>query len=108
MHPFKLIQERRTDFYAVFPPPDAPDIFTEIREWKHAQMKRFAATPYSLANMQKMTGSIEEVESLLMEILRGFKENENVNLGNWLHYVSLGLLHKFTSHLSSEYSPEQL
>lgn len=84
----------KTDFYKVFPPPENPDIFTEIREWKHAQMKRFAATPYSLASMQKMTPSIEEVERVLCDVLRGFAREEGkvCDLGNWLHYFAFDVL----------------
>jgi hypothetical protein len=84
----------KTDFYAVFPPPENPDIFTEVREWKHAQMKRFAATPYSLASMQKMTPSIEEVEQVLVDVLHGFavQSGKACDLGNWLHYFAFDVL----------------
>jgi cytochrome P450 len=82
----------KTDFYAVFPPPENPDIFTEVREWKHAQMKRFAATPYSLANMQKMTRSIEDVVALLVDTLKVFQETESVDLGNSLHWFAFDVL----------------
>jgi hypothetical protein len=53
---------KKTDFYKVFPLPGNSDIFTEIREWKHAQMKRFAVTPYSMASIQKLAPYIEDVE----------------------------------------------
>jgi cytochrome P450 len=83
----------KTDFYAVFPPPENPDIFTEVREWKHAQMKRFAATPYSLASMQKMTPSIEEVERVLVDMLKGYAgRGETCDLGNWLHWFAFDVL----------------
>ena len=84
---------RKTDFYWVFPPPENPDIFTEIREWKHAQMKRFAVTPYSLNTMQKMVPAIDEVQDSLLEKLDGFASGvggkaKECDLGNWLHYFA--------------------
>ena len=84
---------RKTDFYWVFPPPENPDIFTEIREWKHAQMKRFAVTPYSLNTMQKMVPAIDEVQDSLIEKLDGFASGvggkaKECDLGNWLHYFA--------------------
>lgn len=52
-------------------------------------MKRYAVTPYSLAQMQKMTPSIEDVERTLVQKLAGFVENRKVcDLGNWLHYFA--------------------
>jgi hypothetical protein len=80
----------KTDFYKVFPPPENPDIFTEIREWKHAQMKRFAVTPYSLASMQRLAPCIEDVERQLIEKLDGFAGNSGkpCGLGDWLHYFA--------------------
>ena len=78
---------RKTNFYWVFPPPENPDIFTEIREWKHAQMKRFAVTPYSLNTMQKMVPVIDEVQDLLQEKLDGFA-GQACDLGDWLHYFA--------------------
>jgi hypothetical protein len=38
----------KTDFYAVFPPPENPDIFTEIREGVHAIKKKVANVPCEL------------------------------------------------------------
>lgn len=80
----------KTDFYKVFPPPENPDIFAEIREWKHAQMKRFAVTPYCLASMQRLTPCIEDVERQLVEKLDGFAEDSRLvcDLGDWLHYFA--------------------
>ena len=59
----------KTDFHEILPPPDNADVFTEIREWKHAQMKHFAVmlvwhgfdSPY-----------IEDVERQLVEKVDGF------------------------------------
>jgi hypothetical protein len=67
-----------------------PDIFTEIREWKHAQMKRFAVTPYSLASIQRQAPYIESVERQLIEKLDGFAgdSGEPCDLGDWLHYFA--------------------
>ncbi|KAI7141201.1 hypothetical protein KC343_g14090, partial [Hortaea werneckii] len=39
----------KTDFYAVFPPPENPDIFTETRESVHAVKKRYASHAYSMS-----------------------------------------------------------
>ncbi|OAP59435.1 hypothetical protein AYL99_06733 [Fonsecaea erecta] len=84
----------KTMFYSVFPPKHAPDIFTEVREWKHAQMKRYAVTPYSLAQMQKRSEPIEGMIQLLMEHLEKYAtENKRVcNLGNLLHYFAFDVL----------------
>ena len=80
----------KTDFYKVFPPPENPDIFTEIREWKHAQMKRFAVTPYSMASIQRLTPCIEDVERQLIEKLDSFAGDSRkvCDLGDWLHYFA--------------------
>ena len=74
----------------MFPPAENPDIFTEIREWKHAQMKRFAVVPYSLASMQRLTPSIEEVERLLLRKVGAFAADSSVvcDLGDWLHWFA--------------------
>lgn len=68
----------------------APDIFTEVREWKHAQMKRYAVVPYSLPQMQKRSEPIENMIKLLMEHLEKYAtDNKRVcNLGNLLHYFA--------------------
>jgi hypothetical protein len=80
----------KTDFYKVFPPPENLDIFTEIWEWKHAQMKRFAVTPYSLASMQRLAPCIEDVERQLIEKLDGFAGDSRkvCDLGDWLHWFA--------------------
>lgn len=88
----------KTDFYFVFPQAGNPDIFTEIREWKHAQIKRFAVVPYSMASVQKMAPFVDDVERLLMEKLDGYAADPGkaCDLGDWLHYfafdVSVGAL----------------
>jgi len=53
-------------------------------------MKRYAVTPYSLAQMQKRSGPIEGMIKLLMEHLEKYAtENKRVcNLGNLLHYFA--------------------
>ena len=80
----------KTEFYNVFPPPHAPDIFTETREWKHAQMKRVAVTPYSLASMQKSVPVIEDIQRELAEVLDGYASTPGkvCDLGDLLHYFS--------------------
>ncbi|EXJ57564.1 hypothetical protein A1O7_07912 [Cladophialophora yegresii CBS 114405] len=84
----------KTMFYSVFPPKHAPDIFTEVREWKHAQMKRYAVVPYSLPQMQKRSEPIEGMIKLLMEHLEKYAtDNKRVcNLGNLLHYFAFDVL----------------
>jgi hypothetical protein len=61
-----------------------------VREWKHAQMKRYAVTPYSLAQMQKRSKPIEDMIMTLMEHLERYSVNEKriCNLGNLLHYFA--------------------
>lgn len=84
----------KTMFYSVFPPKHAPDIFTEVREWKHAQMKRYAVTPYSLAQMQKRS---EPIESMIMDLMShldryAVPKQRECNLGNLLHYFAFDVL----------------
>jgi hypothetical protein len=81
---------RKTDFYGVFPPPENPDIFTETREAVHAQKKRVAATPYSMAAMQQLSGFVDDTERLLIEKLDGFasRPGGTCDLGNWMHYFA--------------------
>lgn len=83
----------KTAFYAVFPPPENPDIFTEIREHVHAAKKRVAGTSYSMAAMQGMTGYIEDTIALLFKRLNDFATSEGaVDLGDWLHYFAFDVL----------------
>lgn len=84
----------KTMFYSVFPPKHAPDIFTEVREWKHAQMKRFAVTPYSLASMQKRAAEIETMERLLIEKINAYAARSKTvcDLGSLLHYFAFDVL----------------
>lgn len=80
----------KTDFYSVFPPPENPDIFTEIREHVHGVKKRYAATPYSMASMQQnATSTIEAAEKVLMSKLDKFAaEGKVCDLGDWLHFYA--------------------
>ena len=80
----------KTDFYWVFPPAENPDIFTEIREWKHAQMKRVTVKPYSLASMKQMSSRIEGVERELLTKLDVFAASDRIScdLGTWLHWFA--------------------
>jgi hypothetical protein len=43
----------KTPFYSVFLPPENPDIFNKTQEVVHAQKKRVAGVPYTMANMPK-------------------------------------------------------
>ncbi|KAI7364108.1 GMC oxidoreductase [Hortaea werneckii] len=92
----------KTDFYAVFPPPENPDIFTETRESVHAVKKRYASHAYSMSAMQQLSGCIEATERLLVEKLEGvasagLREGEGkgggvVDLGDYLHYFAFDVL----------------
>ena len=84
----------KTDFYGVFPPPENPDIFTEMREDVHAQKKRVAAVPYSMNAMQKFAPFIDDTIQLFMEKMNKFADtpDQPVDLGNWLHYFAFDVL----------------
>ncbi|EOD50259.1 putative cytochrome p450 protein [Neofusicoccum parvum UCRNP2] len=88
----------KTPFYAVFPPPENPDIFTETREHVHAAKKRVAGTSYSMASMQGMTPYIEDTIALLFAKLDGFATagggggRQEMDLGDWLHYFAFDVL----------------
>ncbi|GAB1732168.1 hypothetical protein NU195Hw_g4308t1 [Hortaea werneckii] len=92
----------KTDFYAVFPPPENPDIFTETRESVHAVKKRYASHAYSMSAMQQLSGCIEATERLLVEKLEGVASSAGngegkgkggvVDLGDYLHYFAFDVL----------------
>ncbi|KAI1313235.1 cytochrome P450 [Xylaria venustula] len=109
----------KTDFYSVFPPPENPDIFTEIREEVHAMKKKVANVPYSMAAMRQLSPFIDDTIEFLASRMGGFctdpttttdskedsKEDSFVgmnmrmkkpqpilDLGNWLHYFAFDVL----------------
>jgi len=88
----------KTDFYAVFPPPENPDIFTEVREDVHAQKKKVANVPYSMAAMQQLSPFIDDTIELLATKLDGLAAGgrglhpAEINLGNWLHWFAFDVL----------------
>ncbi|KAK8017312.1 hypothetical protein PG993_013638 [Apiospora rasikravindrae] len=98
----------KTDFYAVFPPPENPDIFTEIREPVHAQKKKVANVPYSMAAMRQLSPFIDDTIDLLASRLAEFCPADSgimtpgggigghargkVDLGAWLHYFAFDVL----------------
>ena len=89
----------KTDFYGVFPPPENPDIFTETREHMHAQKKKVANVPYSMAAMQQLSPFIDDTITLLMQKLKeiaeapaGGRGRATVDLGAWLHYFAFDVL----------------
>lgn len=85
----------KTDFYSVFPPPENPDIFTEVREEVHAQKKKVANVPYSMAAMQQLSPFIDDTIELLISRMDGFirdKPGEGFDLGAWLHYFAFDVL----------------
>lgn len=107
---------RKTDFYAVFPPPENPDVFTETREDKHALLKRVAGAPYSMASMKRLGAFIDDTIDELAARLAGFCSTAagaaeipaghpvggggglgvghppSVDLGAWLHYFAFDVL----------------
>ncbi|KAI1751557.1 cytochrome P450 [Xylaria castorea] len=98
----------KTDFYSVFPPPEHPDIFTEIREEVHAMKKKVANVPYSMAAMRQLSPFIDDTIELLVSrmgdfcadpatnpkegALGGNKPQPSLDLGNWLHYFAFDVL----------------
>ncbi|KAK5637155.1 hypothetical protein RRF57_012867 [Xylaria bambusicola] len=98
----------KTDFYSVFPPPENPDIFTEIREEVHAMKKKVANVPYSMAAMRQLSPFIDDTIEFLVSRMDGFctdpttvskedfynwkKPQPILDLGNWLHYFAFDVL----------------
>ncbi|KAF9880386.1 cytochrome p450 oxidoreductase [Colletotrichum karsti] len=90
----------KTAFYGVFPPPENPDIFTEVDEEAHARKKKVANVPYSMAAMQHLSPFIDDTIDLLVTKLSEFtgqqhtdyKVNKSVDLGAWLHYFAFDVL----------------
>ncbi|KAJ9151979.1 Pisatin demethylase [Pleurostoma richardsiae] len=92
----------KTGFYGVFPPPENPDIFTEVREDVHAQKKKVANVPYGMAAMQQLSPFINDTIEVLIRKLDGlasgnqgmndFSKGPVVDLGNWLHWFAFDVL----------------
>ncbi|KAI3328529.1 cytochrome P450 [Ustulina deusta] len=97
----------KTDFYSVFPPPENPDIFTEIREEVHAMKKKVANVPYSMAAMRQLSPFIDDTIEFLVSRMGGFctdpatvskdsfsrkKPQPILDLGDWLHYFAFDVL----------------
>lgn len=93
----------KTPFYGVFPPPENPDIFTEVRENVHAQKKKVANVPYSMAAMQQLSPFIDDTIELLMSKMDAMASagasasasatgKPIVDLGNWLHWFAFDVL----------------
>ncbi len=86
----------KTGFYGVFPPPENPDIFTEVREDVHAMKKRVANVPYGMAAMQQLSPFIDDTVELLMRKVEGFVEQGSgrrvFDLGAYLHYFAFDVL----------------
>lgn len=89
----------KTPFYAVFPPPENPDIFTETREEVHAVKKRVANVPYSMAAMQQLSPFIDDTVEVLMRKIDEHINNNNASsgkgvfdLGSYLHYFAFDVL----------------
>lgn len=90
----------KTSFYGVFPPPENPDIFTEVREDVHAQKKKVANVPYSMAAMQQLSPFIDDTIEFLMKKMDGMAKSSSssggtrpvVDLGNWLHWFAFDVL----------------
>ncbi|KAK3956653.1 cytochrome P450 [Pseudoneurospora amorphoporcata] len=84
----------KTPFYGVFPPPENPDIFTETREHVHAQKKRVANVPYSMAAMQQLSPFIDDtIELLARKIDEHIAQSKGMfDLGDHLHYFAFDVL----------------
>ncbi|TLS30469.1 hypothetical protein PpBr36_03615 [Pyricularia pennisetigena] len=89
----------KTDFYSVFPPPENPDIFTEVREDVHARVKKVANVPYSMAAMQQLSPFIDDTIEALTHKLDGIvdaptddRDGPRVDLGTWLHWFAFDVL----------------
>lgn len=102
----------KTRFYGVFPPPENPDIFTEYREDVHAQKKKVANVPYSMAAMQQLSPFIDDTIEFLVKRIDemavggggGGSDSSSkeggargtgrsvVDLGNWLHWFAFDVL----------------
>lgn len=89
----------KTDFYSVFPPAENPDIFTEVREHVHAQKKKVANVPYSMAAMQQLSPFIDDTIELLSQKLDAIANSQagdahgpRFDLGAWLHYFAFDVL----------------
>ncbi|CAN8096549.1 unnamed protein product [Discula destructiva] len=95
----------KTKFYWVFPPPENPDIFTEVREDVHARKKKVANVPYSMAAMQQLSPFIDDsIEHLMSKMDAMASGNHSggggggvgpgpaINLGNWLHWFAFDVL----------------
>lgn len=98
----------KTDFYAVFPPPQNADIFTEIREDVHAMKKKVANVPYSMAAMRQLSPFIDDTIEVLAQRIGEFCPDPSgdrqgkgyetlsgrhvVDLGAWLHYFAFDVL----------------
>ncbi|KAJ2903621.1 hypothetical protein MKZ38_009564 [Zalerion maritima] len=97
----------KTKFYGVFPPPENPDIFTEVREDMHARKKKVANVPYSMTAMQKLSPFIDDSIGFFMTRLDSFASGQGeegqgatrlpngkmvVDLGKWLHWFAFDVL----------------
>ncbi|KAK1749506.1 cytochrome P450 [Echria macrotheca] len=85
----------KTSFYGVFPPPENPDIFTEVREDVHATKKRVANVPYSMAAMQQLSPFIDDTIELLATKIGEHVSSSNqkvFDLGAYLHYFAFDVL----------------
>ncbi|KAK0726559.1 cytochrome P450 [Apiosordaria backusii] len=85
----------KTDFYGVFPPPENPDIFTEVREDVHAMKKRVANVPYSMAAMQQLSPFIDDTIELLATKINNHIDSsprDVFDLGDYLHYFAFDVL----------------
>ena len=79
----------KTDWYTAFRPlgisPHA-DIFTETDEAKHARFRRVVQSAYSMSNVLKNEGAINECTSLLLKRLGEVAgKDQDVDLGHWLN-----------------------
>ena len=91
----------KTDYSALFPPAENPNIFTEINEEKHGVKRRMALNAYSLKPVLDSESFVDKTEicffQRLDDLFVRWDENveEECDLGAWLQYYAFDvrLLH---------------
>jgi hypothetical protein len=84
----------KTDYYALFPPAENPNIFTEINEEKHGVKRRMASNAYSLKSVLDFERLVDKTEICFFQRLddlfvRGDENvEEDCDLGAWLQYYA--------------------
>ncbi|OCL07759.1 cytochrome P450 oxidoreductase [Glonium stellatum] len=88
----------KTDYYALFPPPENPDIFTETDEEKHGVKRRMASNAYSMKSVLDFERFVDKTEKCFFRRLdelfvRGEERaGEECDLGSWLQYFAFDVI----------------